>query len=116
GPVLAWPELREAAPGSGQPQGAGHLGSSSTSTQRRSCHEVSPSSASCTPRAPALRSHGNGSSQTTCLRKRSHCTLNAFARVSLVGTLVHPSRKSMGLGTSGFQTGFGVVARGWTTT
>src|SRR5947209_4107644 len=84
---------------------------SGTSTQRRSCHDCSPSSANCTPFAPATRSQGNGVSHTTCLRNNSHWTLNAFSNSPLSGTSIQSSRKSIVFGISGFHMAFGVFTR-----
>ncbi len=53
--------------------------SSGISTQRRSAQLCCPSSASCTPLAPASRSHGNGSPCATCRRNSSHCARKAFS-------------------------------------
>ena len=52
--------------------------SSGTSTHRRSLHDRMPSSASCTPRAAAWKSHGNGAPCATWRRKCSHWNLNAL--------------------------------------
>ena len=79
-----------------------------TSTQHLFSQLSNPFSASCTPFAPSRRSHGKGVSFTTCFRNISHCTLNALSKNSCSGILLHPSKKSIGCGMSGFHTGFGV--------
>ena len=47
--------------------------------KRRSAQLRKPSSASCTPRAPAKKSHGNGASSQTWRMKASHCTLKPLS-------------------------------------
>src|SRR5205085_1040307 len=88
---------------------------SGTATQARLCHESIPHSASWTPFAPSSRFHGNGSPVTRWRRNSSHCALNALSKISFVGIVDQPSRKSIGLGISGFQVGRGVRTLGWIT-